>query len=390
MRMIQMKNEQKDKEKSKQEYHNAPLTVSQAVGVFERAFNRRDPDEIESLLREMLNVNIAITKDITKFKEELSKGRYPITITVPFGVFIYKVKTKNLWTKVWLIDLKSIRHGEIALQPCHDTTLIQPSKTYLIDASVAGYSEHEGLTFDGKGEETGFEPVPTYEKIEKETAGYDQTIKEHFLGVWNRSSSLALSYKPFIKRWCMNILNKNEADADEIADIILASMQIAAAFHDVGKLNLSWQKAIGWTVGHDFIARTKDRKQGVPEHAKYAYPFLKEILRRGFGDYRLFDHIALAAAKHHSLEVGGIVKENEFLLPEGADSVLKDIANKVDNDLDSIITNAISGLQKGSLADEPPSPSNDFYFIYCTAHRMIKICDWEDAGNKTLELEGTR
>lgn len=388
--MIQMKNEQKGKGKRKQEYPHAPLTVSQAIGVFERAFNRRDPDEIESLLREMLNVNIAITKDITRFKEELAKGRYPITITVPFGVFVYKVKTKNLRTKVWLIDLKSIKHGEIVLQPCHDIALIQPSKTYLIDASIAGYSEHEGLTFDGNGEETGFELIPKHEKMEKETTGYDQTVKEHFLGVWRRSSSIALTYKPFLKRWCMNILNKSEADADGIADIILTSIQIAAAFHDVGKLNLSWQKAIGWTVGHDFIARTKDRKQGVPEHAKYAYPFLKELLRRGFGDYRLFDHIALAAAKHHSLEVGGIVKENEFLLPEGADAALKEIAREVDSELDGIITSAISALQEGSLADEPPSPSNDFYFIYCIAHRMIKICDWEDAGNKTLELEGIR
>jgi CRISPR-associated endonuclease Cas3-HD len=385
-----MKNEQKGKEKRKQEYPHMPLTVSQAIGVFERAFNRRDPDEIESLLREMLNVNIAITKDITRFKEELSKGRYPITITVPFGVFLYKVKMKNFWTRIWLIDLKSMRHGEIVLQPCHDTTLIQPLKTYLIDASVAGYSEHEGLTFDGEGEETGFEPIPNHEKKEQETAGDEQTVKKHFLGVWNRSNSVALSYKPFVKRWCMNILNKSEADADEIADVILTSIRIAAAFHDVGKLNSSWQKAIGWTDGHDFIARTKDRKPGVPEHAKYAYPFLKELLRRSFGDYRLIDHIALAAAKHHSLEVGGIVREKEFLLPEGADTVLKEIAKEVDNELGDIITNAISSLQRGSLADEPPSPSNDFYFIYCIAHRMIKICDWEDAGNKTLELEGIR
>jgi CRISPR-associated endonuclease Cas3-HD len=385
-----MKNEQKDKGARKQDNRHSPLTVSQAIGVFERAFNRRDPNEIESLLREMLNVNIAITKDTTGFKEELAKGGYPVTITVPFGVFFYKVKTKNFRTKVWLVDLKSIRHGEIVLQPCHDITLIQPSKTYLIDASVAGYSKYEGLTFDGDGEETGFEPIPKHEKMEKETAGYDQTIKEHFLGVWNRSSNLALTYKPFVKRWCMNILNKSEMDADEIADIILTSIRIAAAFHDIGKLNLSWQKAVGWTDGRDFIARTKDRKQRVPEHAKYAYPFLKELLRMGFGDYRLFDHIALAAAKHHSLEVGGIVNKNEFSLPKGADAVLEEIVGKVDNELGGIITNAISGLQKGSLADEPPSPSNDFYFIYCIAHRMIKICDWEDAGSKTLELEGIR
>jgi len=37
-----------------------PLTISEAINIFERAFRARDPNEIERVLRENLNVQVAV------------------------------------------------------------------------------------------------------------------------------------------------------------------------------------------------------------------------------------------------------------------------------------------------------------------------------------------
>jgi len=54
--------------------------------------------------------------------------------------------------------------------------------------------------------------------------------------------------------------------------------------------------------------------------------------------------------------------------------------------LNELIHYSIEEVNKGSLMDEPPSPSDDFYFIYSIVNRVIKFADWEDAGGKIIEL----
>lgn len=51
-----------------------------------------------------------------------------------------------------------------------------------------------------------------------------------------------------------------------------------------------------------------------------------------------------------------------------------------------IIQNTIEVTNKGLPMDEPPSPSDDFYFLYVITNRVVKFADWEDAGNEVIEL----
>ena len=53
-----------------------------------------------------------------------------------------------------------------------------------------------------------------------------------------------------------------------------------------------------------------------------------------------------------------------------------------------IIQNTIDATNKGSLIDEPPSLSDDFYFLYVMTNRVVKFADWEDAGDEVIELPG--
>jgi hypothetical protein len=50
------------------------------------------------------------------------------------------------------------------------------------------------------------------------------------------------------------------------------------------------------------------------------------------------------------------------------------------------ISEAAKRITEASRADEPPGPTDDFYFLYCIANRLVKVCDWEDAGDTNIEL----
>ncbi len=100
---------------------------------------------------------------------------------------------------------------------------------------------------------------------------------------------------------------------------------------------------------------------------------------------RILDHIALAAARHHSIEVQGNVEQGIELIPK-AYSVLQELASL--EEMQIALPYAIEAMQQGSLADEPPGPSEDFYLLYCLTQRLIKVADWEDAGEESIELIG--
>ena len=68
------------------------LTISEAIGAFERAFRVRNPNEIERILRENLNVQVAVIESIESAENKINEGYYPLTIKVPYGVFVSKVK----------------------------------------------------------------------------------------------------------------------------------------------------------------------------------------------------------------------------------------------------------------------------------------------------------
>ncbi|RLI87027.1 MAG: CRISPR-associated endonuclease Cas3'' [Archaeoglobales archaeon] len=188
-----------------------------------------------------------------------------------------------------------------------------------------------------------------------------------------------------------SIQNLSEKEIEETVDAIILAIKISALLHDIGKLRKEWQESVGWKEGQPYIARTSNKRK-VPFHAPYAYPFLKAFLRNIFGGYRVLDVIASATARHHSLEVTGRVKEDDFTLAdESVVNFLSSLLSKTvpelqGYNLDELIQCCIEDTNKGSPMDEPPTPSDDFYFIYTIANRTVKFADWEDAGNEIIEL----
>lgn len=401
------------------------LTPSGAIAAFERAFRSGNPNEVERLLRDMLNVQVAVVDDKQKAEERLAKGEKIKTIPVPYGVFLRKIReilaesNRGKDAGIYLLKPTDNRIPYL-LSPIFSLEEILPGKTYVLLSNLAGYSNREGLTFSGSGCSTGFEEQPETEWREKFTEGRFQIWEEHSQGVWERSERIAKIYRPFIQTWTEHVLNeqwKGSPDQKEqFVESVLWAIRVAALLHDVGKLNQRWQDVVWGNEKRirnesveqqkvsQLIARTSPlpndeiRKQLVrpPSHASFAYPFLKAFLRELLGDYRFLDTIALAAARHHCLEVAGAVRKGDFKLSEGADDVLRELLERVlgelseneKNVLKNALDQALCAVQEETKADEPPSPSDDFYFIYCLANRMVKVCDWEDASQTTIELQG--
>lgn len=265
----------------------------------------------------------------------------------------------------------------------------------------------------GSGGSTSFEDQPKAEQREKSGEGYFQLWKDHIEGVWKHSEEIAEIYYPFIKVWAKQVLAQqwegdiNGERLDNFVKTAIWVMRVATLFHDIGKLNKKWQDA-AWEIEEKikpgkrscFIARTssiinedlrKEMKR-LPSHAPFTYPFLRTFLRYSIGDYRFMDNIALASARHHSLDVAGVVRQRAFIIEEKAEKFLEDWLPQIlqlEEDkakLLDAVKHSFNATQMGSEADEPPSPSDDFYLIYCLTNRMVKLCDWEDAGRERIEL----
>jgi CRISPR-associated endonuclease Cas3-HD len=384
------------------------ITPSDAFAAYERAFRAGSPREVEELLREMLNVQVAVVKDKDRAEEELRQGKRLKTVSVPYGVFLGKIKGKT----VYRLESSAQKKNQSFLVEVKSDEDIRPNFTYVLLTEEAGYSPEKGLTFEGPGKETGFESQPDAEMREKTTTGRFQKWEEHAKGVWERSERITKSYRPFIERWAKEALGLDNAQLQSFVDSLIWAMRIAVYLHDVGKLNKQWQEVV-WQneqkvsgkTRDGYIARTsslsnaeqKKELASPPPHAPFAYPFLQALLRKVLGDYRFLDTIALAAARHHSLEVTGAIeggkfewdewngqKVNEWLQDQLCQ--LLDLSGDEVQQIQEAISEAAKRITEASKADEPPGPTDDFYFLYCITNRLVKVCDWEDAGDTNLEL----
>lgn len=399
----------------------SPLTPVTALGAFEQAFHSSESGYVESLLRDSVTVNVGIIDDIgdatTSFnvaakaynnpgKSEPGKPLpriLPETISLRPSTFagLFLEKTGKQVRRVD-IHRKDKREDKTDKPPLtlERISRVEPGKTYWILDSQAGYSRVKGLTGSGEGIATAKKELPIWEKGQKDQRGERQCFKQHALGAHKEAKRLLKLYRPFLAAWAEAIPvapNKGTTHED-IVDALQSALEMAVLLHDVGKLNEGWQNAVGRKKDEPPIARTTEaerealKQQGIyaPHHAQYVYPLLKHLLRGHIGPYRMLDHLALAAARHHVLTLDGDFRHGEFRwAQDGRDrEVIQELITEVFGDNLSIecLREACDLLEADGSADEAPGPASNTYFLYCLTNRLVIHADRCDAGAGPLEL----
>ena len=331
------------------------------------------------------------------------------SVPVSFGRF--QRKMQELHGRVWEL----VTHREEYAAPKFDVVpagRVLPNHSYVISSQDAGYSATLGLSFEAVEDSI---ETPRYPRDQGERKKYQnefQTWVEHCAAVYENADRLVTCYMPFIESAADSIPSEEADFAAKIASLI----RVAALFHDIGKLNMAWQRGIrdgSWDGEGNFWGKSRDNgKKTLPPHAFYALPVLRHLFHRlGVVNEeakvdRLAELMALASARHHSLgSLEGQLGWDSFephpdldklvtVIQELLTTALKDEAALFgDIDFRSLIEN-IQGKEYAQPTEhtqfsytlDTPSPSENYYPFYVLASRIIKVADWEASGHRKVEL----
>jgi CRISPR-associated endonuclease/helicase Cas3 len=381
------------------------LTPSLALGAFERAFHTADASQVEKLLRDSVTVNVGVVESfeaaLSAYNTPETDGSgsrqprsYPETISLRLSTFAI-LRKRNEWQVREILVRHKDKLGKeyIAAEetPMQLQALqrIRPGATYLLLAGEAGYTSKTGLSIHKEvGTPTKMLTLLPRDRGQRQQNGTEQTWIEHATGVHEEAKRILDLYDPFLLTWAKQVYANIGVAPEETAGAVRDAMELAALFHDVGKLNDKWQRAVG-RENKQPLARTLNRNSA-PYHAQYVFPLLVQFFHRATNTkYRLYEHIGLAAARHHVLTLDGDINTGDERFrwtPGGKKAVLKAFEATFGIDGLSSLEASLDSLEETQTAGEAPGPSADEFLPYCLTNRLVKFSDICDAGAGRLEL----
>lgn len=414
--------DKKGKKKVSRRARGKGLTPGQALSAYEEAFRGRSPAVIENSLREMLNVKVVIypisthedARTFLKTLEEEEKKpwvarRVPESVSLPLSALHGLSHLQHGIRRLYRSSsekIKGMSQRKNRWQLISDPPII-PNGVYVLHPDDAGYTRVMGMTLqrnpgEGIGELTllSSDWILSHSWVRKWRAR-DQSYVEHVEGTVRAAARIWTLYAPFISLWAEKVLELEDGKkGEDFSEALWPLVQTAVAFHDVGKLQVSWQQGLRKATEEGLrvdgpIARTAIKKaRFLPSHANYAYILLKRVYEvLGVPEpFRRF--IALASARHHTIgfndTVGWqgteLVSEAGTLLTGGVLAQLlpeDELRTAVDRFLTDL-SSSRSKIQRETI--DSPSPADDFYLLYCVVNRIVKLADWEDAAGKEVEL----
>jgi CRISPR-associated endonuclease/helicase Cas3 len=337
------------------------LNILKSLG--DSAFNG-DRKGIEDCVRDVLSANMTIHDNPSELKPSDLLGMPWIDVDVR----VLNSRLKHMNAEFWLVKFERDEEGRLGRQlyTAHEAL---PYEYYVISPHHAAYSAELGLMLaSGK---TGIKFETSKQKTDKvdEWISKDETWIDHI-----DTCLKVFDVLKFRELYSLKLLAK-------LLDISFLQAEgmvaLCLALHDVGKLNVSWQKSFGIKTSDPFpIAKAprEKRKAKPPPHAiisAYAtYWLLKDLMK---DNIRKTYALHLAIGHHHHTRA-----------EKGCDYVLGwlDIVNKkimevsVKYDLDVNVSLIREQDYDANLAQRFPGiEKTDEYSIYCIASRFIRLCD---------------
>jgi len=344
------------------------VLVSMAEAVF-----TGNPAKAEQAVRDGLGVEVAL--------HDAPHELGPQALGLPrcrLDSNIFQQFVRQLGARAWrvVVDRKSASDysANIDFDPYSSGTSIMPGALYVVSPAFASYDSEFGLRFGRIGNNA--TPLPRVKDR--------KTLEDHLrLEFWQKHAART------VKAFDEIVLPKESVAATGLAkmlgqtvDEVLSFVRLVLILHDLGKLNIKWQKPIqaglkGQLPPHAFLAhRGGNSAKGLPAHATISCWVATPCLCRVAGSQRE-DLLAIpglaAIAHHHSIRAN---MTPEFSMADGWFQVVATCCRRLaevevvpeDFNVESPLGGGSCGVSANFLAAEP-------YTTYVLLSRWLRLAD---------------
>lgn len=315
-----------------------------------------DRRAVEQTVREVFSANLTIHEDPSKlsYKEMLNMP----WINVHVGVL------KKFLPKIWHIEFGHNEYGKYELN-VKKADKLYPYEFYVIPPECAEYSPELGLILGLKGENL---KAQTHDPLQNMTYEYpleswEQHV-ENCLKAFDKIKRDELHSLRLLAKVLNNDLRKTEG-----------LIALCLAIHDLGKLNIEWQREIG-VYGKDSVplAHIPEKPKTIPHAAVAAYA-VRKLFYELIGNQHFTTAFELAVAHHHHTRASEVPRYNL-----GWKSIYERVLLKVIKKYDlpaEISKNIITEIPYETKLDIPfpDIERKKQYAIYCIASRLTRMCD---------------
>jgi len=354
------------------EYYTKILDESnryEILGTLMRAVYDGNKRLAEKTVRDAYTCGVSIYNDPRSLGDDIMK-----LLKVNVNVWVFKWKVEELLksdVKVWKVEENNIIGDyETKYIPSliNDPSEIMPFQNYIVSLGGAKYEKDVGLVLLEKG-------TMEFDKIEEKTI--EEKMKEFYMKketwVEHANRTLEILDTFFLPRY--NYIIGKFADAFNIdKEDFIEKIRIAIALHDIGKLDIHWQKRIGWNGGEPLAHSNKEdiTRVGIP-HATVSAVALNKIFALYGED--LYWSFLLAIAHHHAPR-SKIYKD--FKLINGFEDYMRQLGLNLEQYCKCVVREALgNSLPKNSIDLVRKS---EHYRFYGHLSKLLRLSDWRATG----------
>jgi len=333
------------------------LTILSSLGDAAFKGSKRD---VEKNVRELFTANLTIHDCPDKLADNT-------LLRMPWLSIDARVLKKYLAQKVkiWKADFghDEIGQSEVSFRIAVD---IFPYEFYIVHPDSAKYTQDYGLLFGEQGER--FNPLEVTPK--------QKAIFKYELESWIDHAKKALNaFETEVKarekqslKLLSNLLGKSLLQTEGL-------VSLAVALHDLGKLNVAWQRSIGATtvpLAHTPISPQILRSTR-PAHATVSAYSLSPLLENIMQNKMYAIAFELAIGHHHHSRADN-VPSYRLERTELYQQVIKEISGKYQLDVDATVREelGVSTRLDASFLDLERWKQ---YTVYCIVARLIRLSD---------------
>ncbi len=367
--------------------------LSEIASKVNETINFHDKSAASELIRNIDSVGILITSDPD---QTININKLPNFLSVPrYSIYQFQ----NIWLKDAETEILikapfySEQTGNLCWQPITDERKLITSWMLAISPKIVRYTKDIGLEFGLSGEEIPitYSPLDLSKSFSYTCTSYVDHIHKVFLE------------KQRNQRYFSNALKRLSEMLSCPVDSVKLALDLTITFHDVGKLNVKWQKAAqtwmkdyypedpiyrsGKPLSHTtFCIENGDAEKLRSGGAKYdrgyhsiegAFAVL-DVLRKVFEDDNLVSAIYTAIARHHGGKGSAEIKENTTFTKDSNQCIMETLVknnvfllSKIELAIDKHITS--KDLSEFILELDPFTYK--YHLLYSFLVRYLRLSD---------------